>query len=112
MHVLSKNAKIREVKMLKPLHYHSKLCSNILKNPRGSSLTPRAERTQKWQKLSKGLNIAGRLPENSHKSFVDLQSQKTVKKTDQKNSYFHWRLICSILIKNLYKLLLPLLTAL
>ena len=29
-------------------------------------------------------NIAGRLPENSHNSFVDLQSQKTVKKTDQK----------------------------
>ena len=29
-------------------------------------------------------NIAGRLPENSRNSFVDLQSQKTVKKTDQK----------------------------
>ena len=30
-------------------------------------------------------NIAGRFPENSRSSFVDLQSQKkTVKKTDQK----------------------------
>ena len=29
-------------------------------------------------------NIAGILPENSRNSFVDLQSQKTVKKTDQK----------------------------
>ena len=32
-------------------------------------------------------NIAGRLPENSRNSFVDLQSKKTVKKTDQKNLY-------------------------
>ena len=33
------------------------------------------------------LNIAGKLPENSRNSFVDLQSQKkkTVKKTDRKN---------------------------
>ena len=29
-------------------------------------------------------NINGRLPENSRNSFVDLQSKKTVKKTDQK----------------------------
>ena len=35
------------------------------------------------------LNIAGRLPENSRNSFIDLQSQKTVKKTDQKYSSFH-----------------------
>ena len=34
-------------------------------------------------------NIAGRLPENSRNSFVDLQSKKTVKKTEQKNSSFH-----------------------
>ena len=34
-------------------------------------------------------NIAGRLKENSRNSFVDLQSQKTVKKTDQKNSDFN-----------------------
>ena len=54
-------------------------------------------------------NIAGRLPENSRNSFVDLQTQKTVKEADQKNSSFHWRLICYILIKNLYKFLLPLL---
>ena len=54
-------------------------------------------------------NIAGRLPENSRNRFVDQQSKKTVKKTDQKNPSFHWRLICYILIKNLHKLLLPLL---
>ena len=35
------------------------------------------------------LNIAGRLPENSRNRFVDRQSKKTVKKTDQKNSSFH-----------------------
>ena len=29
-------------------------------------------------------NIAGRLPENSRNSFIDLQSQKTAKKTEQK----------------------------
>ena len=34
-------------------------------------------------------NIGGRLPENSRNSFVDQQSKKTVKKTDQKNSSFH-----------------------
>ena len=34
-------------------------------------------------------NIAGRLPENSRNRFVDRQSKKTVKKTDQKNSSFH-----------------------
>ena len=37
--------------------------------------------------LSETENIAGRLPENSRNSFVDLQSQKTVK-TDQKNRLF------------------------
>ena len=31
--------------------------------------------------FTKSTNIAGRLPENSRNSFVDLQSQKTVKKT-------------------------------
>ena len=30
------------------------------------------------------VNIAGRLPEKSRNSFVDLQSKKTVKKTHQK----------------------------
>ena len=34
------------------------------------------------------LNIAGRLPENSRNSFVDLQSQKTVKKTPKKIRLF------------------------
>ena len=33
--------------------------------------------------------IAGRLRENSRNRFVDIQSKKTVKKTDQKNSPFH-----------------------
>ena len=31
-------------------------------------------------------NTAGRLPENSHNSFVDLQYKKTVKKADQKQT--------------------------
>ena len=47
-------------------------------------------------------NIAGRLPENSRNRFVDRQSKKTVKKTDQKNVF---SLICYILIKNLYKVI-------
>ena len=34
-------------------------------------------------------NIAGRLPENSRNRFVDRQSKKTVKKTDQKKLSFH-----------------------
>ena len=61
-------------------------------------------------------NIAGRLPDNSCNRFVDRQSKKTAKKDRPKKLFFslkaasfHWRLICYILIKNLYKLLLPLL---
>ena len=54
-------------------------------------------------------NIAGRSPENSRNSFVELQSQKNRKKDRPKNSSFHWRLICYIFIKNLCKFLLPLL---
>ena len=54
-------------------------------------------------------NIAGRLPENSRNRFVDRKSKKTIKKTDQKKFVFSLRLICYILIKNLYKLLLLLL---
>ena len=57
-------------------------------------------------------NIAGRLPENIRNSFVDLQSLKHSKRDRPKNSPFHWRLICYILIKNLYKFFLPLLAAL
>ena len=57
-------------------------------------------------------NIAGRLPENSRNSLVDLQSQKNSKKDRPKNSSFHWRLICYNLTKNLYKFLLPLLAVL
>ena len=38
--------------------------------------------------FSEKLNIAGRLPENSRNRFVDRQSKKPVKKTDQKNSSF------------------------
>ena len=34
-------------------------------------------------------NIAGRLSENSRNRFVDRQSKKNSKKTDQKNSPFH-----------------------
>ena len=57
----------------------------------------------------KSANIAGRLPENSRNRFVDRPSKKNSKKDRPKNSSFHWKLICYILIKNLYKLLLPLL---
>ena len=34
---------------------------------------------------TKNTNIARRLPDYSRNSFVDLQSKKTVKRTDQKN---------------------------
>ena len=37
--------------MLKPFHYNKKQCSNFLSNPRGGSLTPRADKNQK--KISK-----------------------------------------------------------
>ena len=42
--------------------------------------------TQKvsFKSVSNSVNIAGRLPENSPNSFVDLQSQKTVKRTTKK----------------------------
>ena len=52
----------------------------------------------KLSAIKHNTNIAGRLPENSRNRFVDRQSKKTVKETDQKNSSFHWRLICNILI--------------
>ena len=48
---VKKIAKIRDVKMLKPFHYHYKQCSNLLSNPRGGSLTPRADKkNEKCQK--------------------------------------------------------------
>ena len=46
-------------------------------------------------------NIAGGLPEISRNNFIDLQSQKNSKKDRPKNSSFHWRLICYMLLKNL-----------
>ena len=45
---------IRDVKMLKPIHYHYKLCSNLLLKPRGGFLTPRTDENQKiFKKLEK-----------------------------------------------------------
>ena len=43
--------------------------------------------------LGKIKNIAGTLPQNSRNSFVDMQSKKSKKKTDQKNRLFieGWR---------------------
>ena len=46
----------------------------------------RMTKEKDWKKREK--NIAGRLPENSRNRFVDRQSKKTVKKTDQKNRLF------------------------
>ena len=43
-------AKIRDVKMLKPFHYHQKQCINLLSNLRGGSLAPRADKNQKISK--------------------------------------------------------------
>ena len=43
---------------------------------------------KKPKSLKRSENIAGRLPENSRNRFVDRQSKKTVKKTDQKNFVF------------------------
>ena len=54
MHVLSKkNTKIRDGKMLKPLHYHYKLRSNLFSKPKGGSLTPMADKNQKFSKSLK-----------------------------------------------------------
>ena len=41
--------------MMKPFHYHQKLCSSPLLNPRGDSFTPRADKNQNCQKFSKSL---------------------------------------------------------
>ena len=50
---------------------------------------------EKRDQKVKLINIAGRLPENSCNSFVDLQSQnKTVKKDRPKNYSFHKRMRC------------------
>ena len=38
LQIFLKIAKIRDIKVLKTFHYISKLCSNILSNPRGSSV--------------------------------------------------------------------------
>ena len=48
---VKKNAKFRDAKMLKPFHYHQKLCRNLLLKPRGGSLTPRANKNKKSQRL-------------------------------------------------------------
>ena len=47
VHVLSKKTKTRDGKMFKSFYYHYKLCSNLLSNSRGGSLTPRAKKTLK-----------------------------------------------------------------
>ena len=61
--------------------------------------------TRPMAKALKNLNIADRLPENSSNSFIDLPSQKTIKKTDQKISLFiegwyviFWLTICKFLL--------------
>ena len=41
--------------MLKPFHYNWKQCSNLLSNPRGGSLTPRADKNQKMSNIFKNL---------------------------------------------------------
>ena len=49
-----------------------------------------SETEKPFSNIRKNLkNIAGRLPENSRNSFVDLQSQIKTVKTDQKNLSFH-----------------------
>ena len=48
-----KNAKIRDVQMLKPFHYRKKLCNNLLFKPIGGSLATRAKK--KCQKFSRSL---------------------------------------------------------
>ena len=70
-----------------------------------------SERVTKWDVMNEinEINIAGRLPENSRSRFVDRQSKNSKKDRPKKILSFHWRLICYILIKNLYKFWLPLL---
>ena len=53
--LVKKNAKISDVKKMKPFHYHYKLCNNLLSNPRGGSLTARVEKNQKMRKIFKNL---------------------------------------------------------
>ena len=55
LHVLSKNVKTRDGKMLRPLNYHQKLRSNLFLKPKGGSLTPKAEKNQKRSKIFKKL---------------------------------------------------------
>ena len=47
---LKKLVKFMKLKCLKPLHYHKKLCNNLLLNPRGAFLTSKSETTQKNDK--------------------------------------------------------------
>ena len=44
-----------KLKCLKLLHYHKKLCNNLLLNPRGAFLTSKSETTQKMTKMSNNL---------------------------------------------------------
>ena len=48
-----KNAKIRNVEMLKLFDYHQKLCGNLSSNLRVGCLTSRVEKTQKMTKIFK-----------------------------------------------------------
>ena len=48
-----KNAKIRNVEMLKLFYYHQKLCGNLSSNLRVGCLTSRVEKTQKMTKIFK-----------------------------------------------------------
>ena len=48
-----KMLKFMIAKSSKPFHCHYKLCSNLLSNPRGGFMTPKAKKTQKMTKIFK-----------------------------------------------------------
>ena len=61
LHVLPKNSKIWDGKMLKPLNYHQKLRRNLFVKPKEGSLTPRADKKSKnvknFKKLEKNCKM-------------------------------------------------------
>ena len=60
-----RNAKISNVKKLKPFHYHWNFCKNLFPNPRGGSLALEAEETkngiENFQKNLKKLQVLSKI---------------------------------------------------
>ena len=78
-----KNAKIRNVEMLKRFYYHQKLCGNLSSNLRVGCLKSRVDKTQKITKIFKMLE----------KTCKFFQKNAIIRNVEMlKPIYYYWKL--------------------